>query len=256
MSEVQYLLAVDIGNSRIHVGMVDLVTTTCVAAEAFELSGGFGELKRRVCAMNRGTIPHRAVVSGVVRQVVETVCAGLEEAGCTAMLFSSTGPLPFSIHYQHPETLGADRCANALYASQRYPGSNVILISAGTALVIDFFSGTTFCGGAVMPGVTLQSKVLATYTDALPAVELSAETLPALPGTSTSETIAAGILYGISGAVERIVSHYLHRVHGMAVPLLATGGEWHHIAPLVGLDIVYVPDMTLVGTALYAMLIK
>src|SRR5664280_580231 len=55
-------------------------------------------------------------------------------------LLSDKSILPFKIEYDTPETLGTDRIAAVAGAFNLFPGEEVLIIDAGTAITFDFLS--------------------------------------------------------------------------------------------------------------------
>ena len=53
----------------------------------------------------------------------------------------------------HPETLGSDRIAAVAGAFNLFPGKEVLIIDAGTALTFDFLSENCYKGGNISPGL-------------------------------------------------------------------------------------------------------
>ena len=112
------------------------------------------------------------------------------------VVLSSEIPLPLSLEYSTPETLGADRLANACGAAFLFPGSPLLVIDIGTCITADFVDAhSVFHGGCISPGPVLRSKAMHGYTAHLPEVELSADA--PLLGKSTVESLRSGIHIGI-----------------------------------------------------------
>jgi type III pantothenate kinase len=141
------------------------------------------------------------------------------------------------------KSLGADRIANAVAATNIY-GGNIVVVDFGTA--------TTFCtitedgeyrGGAIMPGLGLSAESLAEKTAKLPVVELI---IPdRVLGRNTQENILTGVILGHAGAVERIISE-IKRELDKDVTVVATGGFVNLIKPLI--KVTYInPYLTLEG---------
>lgn len=249
MSHDERILAIDIGNSRVHIGLVDTVNMTCGTVDAFPLS----EYQKSFNLLGQtlsGTILCTAVVSGVVAGVTEDIVTCLQKMEYDVHRFTSMISLPFSVKYENRELLGTDRCANALYVYHRFPGQSAIIVSIGSAVVVDFFEDNTFYGGAILPGIRLQYAALSEHTDALPTIVISGDTLSTLPAISTETCMAAGVLHGIAGAVEHIVGQIISATDCKNVQICVTGGDWPLIAPYVRLSFSEIPEMTLVGTAL------
>jgi len=245
------VLAVDIGNTRVHAAIVDTEAYTTRCECVFSLSSLSEGLDTLLAEKESDGFPATAVVSGVVHHVVTATLSRLRAAGLQVRHFSSTAVLPFEIRYDSRAALGADRCANALYACTRFKGRDVVIVSAGTAVVIDLVSGGAFVGGAILPGLQLQARALHEFTDALPLVVMASGGESSLPATSTAACISAGILSGTAGAIEHIVRGYTASLGNSQPVLLATGGDWPLLAPHLSLAFESHPHMTLVGTALY-----
>ena len=78
-------------------------------------------------------------------------------------------PLPVSLEYKTPETLGLDRIAGAAGAVASYPGETVLIIDMGTAITFDFISAEgSFRGGNISPGLDIRFQSLNRFTDNLP----------------------------------------------------------------------------------------
>jgi pantothenate kinase type III len=85
-----------------------------------------------------------------------------------------------------------------IYGISRFPTQPLILVSAGTAVTVDYIADGAFLGGAILPETALQLLALHSHTDALPHVAaITAELVAELPARSTEACIACGVLYGI-----------------------------------------------------------
>jgi type III pantothenate kinase len=138
---------------------------------------------------------------------------------------------------QHPETVGADRLAQASAAWGRTRKSCVV-VSMGTAITIDAVNGRgEFLGGLIAPGLRLMARALHEHTALLPAVEPARVRSPL--GRHTREAIRAGVSFAAEGLIRAALAHHQGRVFG-------TGGD----APLYkDLFDVLVPDLALEGVA-------
>jgi len=245
------VLAVDIGNSRVHAGIVAVANMECQRQDACSLSdmeSGFDRLIRSVC---NGATYTRAVVGGVVERAVDAAIRKLGAGGFDVSRFTVDGISSIDIHYADRAVLGSDRCANTLYVHHRFPGKRVVVVSAGSALVVDLVENGAFFGGAILPGAAMQCRSLYSFTDALPDVACVRNGAVHLPGTTTAQCIESGVLYGIAGAIEKIVDTYAGKQTSNEMVLCATGGDWSRVAPLCKHRFLSLPDMTLVGTALF-----
>lgn len=137
----------------------------------------------------------------------------------------------------HPETVGADRLAQASAAWLRTKGACVV-VSMGTAITIDVVNGRgEFLGGLIAPGLRLMARALHDHTALLPQVEPARMTSPL--GRHTRDAIRAGVSFAAEGLIRAALSHHRGTVYG-------TGGD----APLYrDLFDVQVPDLALEGVA-------
>ena len=108
-----------------------------------------------------------------------------------------------------------------------------------------------FLGGAILPGPSLMARALAQGTSKLPEVwALEHADPPALPGRNTREAIAAGIGWGMRGAIAELVARG-RLVLGPSAPVILTGGWSRAILPAVP-GATEMPDLVLQGIALAA----
>ena len=159
--------------------------------------------------------------------------------------------LPLNVALPQPEKVGLDRLAAAVAANAlREQTRAAIVVSAGSALTINLISPAgAFLGGSILPGFRMSAQALASATDLLPLalLETAAEPPPAL-GQSTAAAIRSGLFWGAVGAVREIIARY-----SMTHPhpnLFVTGGDLQRLAPLMGDQACFVPNLVLTGIAL------
>ena len=128
----------------------------------------------------------------------------------------------------------------------------MILVDCGTAATVDVVSPAGgFLGGAILPGPALMARALAEGTSRLPAVAaLEQEAPPAMPGRSTQEAIAAGIGWGIRGAIARLVDE-ARASTGAEADVILTGG-WRGAVRDALPGAIEMPELVLAGIALAA----
>ncbi|RUM28753.1 MAG: hypothetical protein DSY32_03965 [Aquifex sp.] len=96
---------------------------------------------------------------------------------------------PIEVVYKTPETLGVDRVALA-YSAKKFYGRNVIIVSAGTALVVDLLLEGKFKGGFITLGYGKKLKTLSELAEGIP--ELTPEPIGITLGGSTEECVVGG----------------------------------------------------------------
>src|SRR6185295_1995677 len=134
----------------------------------------------------------------------------------------------------HPETVGADRLAQASAAWGRTRGACVV-VSMGTAITIDVVNARgEFVGGLIAPGLRLMARALHDHTALLPEVE------PVRTRNPVGRHTRAAIQAGISTAAEGLIRTALARSKGR---VFGTGGDsplfrdlFDHIAPDLALE--------------------
>jgi type III pantothenate kinase len=138
-------------------------------------------------------------------------------------------PLGIKVRYPKPETIGADRLANAV-ALAKLHGAPGVVIDFGTAVTFDIVEAdAAYVGGVIAPGLRLMTDYLHERTALLPQVELR-EPESAI-GKSTVEAILAGAAIGYRGMVRGILEA-IRKEMGQpeALRVVATGGDAAWIA--------------------------
>lgn len=158
-------------------------------------------------------------------------------------------PLGLGIDYPEPESIGADRLANAVGVVARH-GSPAVVIDFGTAVTFDVISAEpAYCGGVIAPGLGAMTEYLGRRTALLPSFEL-AEPSAAI-GKSTAGAMQSGAVIGYRGLVKEILAEIRRELGGSPLAV-ATGGDAALIARGVP-EIDHVdPDLTLQGLRLIA----
>lgn len=153
-------------------------------------------------------------------------------------------------HYREPATLGADRWV-ALIAAHRMSKGPLSVVDCGTAVTIDALSAQgDFLGGVIVPGLRLLRSSLVDATQEIR--EIDGDDTTCL-GRSTADAVTGGSVFGLAGAIERILTEHAHQL-GEGVQVLLTGGDAAVMLPRlrVAAPVEHVPDLVLRGLALIA----
>ena len=233
------LVAVDVGNTSTAVGLWSdgrvsrVVHVDGPAEEACEA------VERLAASRNVSGIAYASVVpakNGFFR--AEARRLGLRMHAVSHRDFPAAG---LTLDYPRPETIGADRLADAVGAVARY-GAPVLIMDFGTALTAAVVTADrVWRGGVIAPGFPLMSDYLFERTARLPRMRLSSRPLPKI-GRSTEEAMRIGARVGYRGMVREIVSE-LRRGFDCDFRLVATGGFARWV--LSGLDLPFAVDPTL-----------
>src|SRR6266571_5253604 len=191
----------------------------------------------------------KVVVSSVVRKKNRVIS---EAAGKTRVLWlNSTVKLGVGIDYPAPETIGADRLANAAAVAALY-GCPAIVVDFGTAVTFDIVSEKrNYVGGVIAPGLEAMTNFLYQRTALLPKLSLK-EPRSAI-GRSTIEAMRAGAIFGYRGLVREIITRIkTERFPRRKVHIVSTGGYARLIAANLGETVTVDPNLTLEGLRLVA----
>ena len=235
---MSYLLAVDVGNTNVVMGVYDLAQ-----GPRSPLLGSW----RMATSRDRTSDEYGLTSLGMLAQ------GGITPADIGEVVASSVVPPlnpvldrwlrlyfrhePFWIQpgittgvtvlLERPEELGADRIVNAVAGIALY-GAPLIVVDFGTATTFDVVSpNQEYLGGVITPGIGISSEALFQRASRLPRVEI-AEPAQVI-GRSTVQAMQSGLFYGYVGLVDGILARLLEAQPGSTV--IATGGLAKVIAP-------------------------
>jgi type III pantothenate kinase len=173
-------------------------------------------------------------------------------AGKTGVLWlDSTLKLAVGIDYPAPESIGADRLANAAAVAALY-GCPAIVVDFGTAVTFDIVSARrNYIGGVIAPGLEAMTNFLYQRTALLPKLSLK-EPRRAI-GRSTIGAMLSGAVFGYRGLVREILA----RIRAEEFPrkklhIVATGGYARLIAAQLPEITAVRPHLTLEGLRIIA----
>jgi len=126
-----------------------------------------------------------------------------------------------AIDYQTPHTLGVDRVLSAFGGLEF--ADTFLVISLGTATVVDLVLHKTFKGGSIFLGIERHLKCLFESGEKLPLVELKGK--PPLVGNSTKNALLSGVFYSLKFSLEGFIREY-HRRYGIK-KVFFSGGYAH-----------------------------
>ena len=154
-----------------------------------------------------------------------------------------------ALDYPRPETIGADRLADAAAAVARY-GAPVIVCDFGTAFTAAAITADrVWRGGVIAPGFPLMRDYLFERTAKLPRMRLGGA-CPRI-GRSTEAAMRFGARVGYRGMVREIVTT-LSENFRTPFRLVATGGFARWALAGSGMDFTIDPTLTLYGAGLLA----
>lgn len=153
--------------------------------------------------------------------------------------------LGLGIRYPKPETIGADRLANAAAAAVRY-GAPVVVADFGTALTFDIVSAEReYVGGIIAPGLGLMLDYLHERTALLPRIRLAP--VRRAIGKSTVEAMRIGATIGYRGMVLELMRELRADLAPARVRFCATGGLARAVVGTLGARMPVDPLLTYRG---------
>ena len=145
--------------------------------------------------------------------------------------------------YKDPAQLGADRWAALIAARARVPGAACV-VDCGTAVTVDALDASgAFRGGVILPGLALMRSSLLQGAQGIHAAAGHAGSCLA---RTTADAVAAGVLYSLAGAIDRILDEQAAAL-GASPQVLLTGGDAQALLPLLRHAVSLVPDLVLEG---------
>jgi type III pantothenate kinase len=247
------LLAIDVGNTTINLGVFDgdtLILTWRLTTGIDRSTDEYGSLLFTLLqreGLSGSRIRGAALCSVVppLALVFRGVCQ--DYLGVSPMVVEPGIKTGVRICMDNPREVGPDRIVNAVAAHHLY-GKPVIVIDFGTATTFDVVSKEgDYLGGAIAPGIGIASEALFTRTAMLPRIELS-HPKHAI-GRNTVSAMQSGIIFGYSGLVENIIKRVRMEL-GCKARVVATGGYVHLVAGDVESIEVINADLSLVGLRL------
>jgi type III pantothenate kinase len=191
----------------------------------------------------------QVMVSSVVPEKNSVIS---KAAGKTGVLWlDSTLKLAVGIDYPAPESIGADRLANAAAVAALY-GCPAIVVDFGTAVTFDIVSARrNYIGGVIAPGLEAMTNFLYQRTALLPKLSLK-EPRRAI-GRSTIGAMLSGAVFGYRGLVREILARIrAEEFPGKKLHIVATGGYARLIAAQLPEITAVRPHLTLEGLRIIA----
>ncbi|MCH2511088.1 MAG: type III pantothenate kinase [Chloroflexi bacterium] len=247
------LLAIDIGNSMINLGVFDgerLMANLRVSTDARRSADEYGLTLRDLLILNGVDLSKITDVcmcsvvpplTGIFEELIQTYFKAIP---LTVTAGVKTG---LQISYDNPRDVGADRIVDAVAAIELY-GQPTIIVDFGTATVFDAVSRDgVYLGGAISPGMNVAAEALFLNTSQLRRVELVA---PASAiGQNTTEALQSGLVLGYAGLVTGMVARFKKEL-GEDAKVVGTGGLANTIADVADVFDAINPDLTLIGLRL------
>ncbi len=247
------LLAIDIGNTNIKLGVFDgdkLKVTWSLATDIHRTADEYGGVLLNL--MEREKVLSSKITGAVLCSVVPPLLPIFLELcrkylAIKPLIVEAGVKTGMRIRLDNPREVGPDRVVNAVAALNLY-GKPLIIIDLGTATTFDVVSKDgDYLGGAIAPGIVIATEALFTRTAALPRIRLSRP--EKVIGRSTISAMQSGIIFGYIGLIESMIRRIEEEL-GCKAKIIATGGQAHFLAQEIPAIEIINPDLTLIGLRL------
>lgn len=245
------LLAIDIGNTNITMGIYDDRQTLQhhwrIKTDHDRMADEYGimllELMRHVNLTFEQV--NGVVMASVVPPLTRVFTRMIERYMKQSPLVVETGvKTGVQIRYDSPRDVGADRIVDAVAVYRLY-GGPACVVDFGTATTFDAVSAKgEYLGGAIAPGITIAAEALFSRTSKLPRVDLVRP--PRVIGGNTVHAIQSGLIFGYVSLVEGMVARYKQEL-GPDLRVIGTGGLAETIAKETDVIQIVNPWLTLEG---------
>ena len=229
------LLAIDIGNSNITLGVFDgkqLRLRAKLSAAAERSADEYATLLYDLFRIHE--VPLTTLTGCIMASVVPSLTGLVEEAVSTLLHLKvlHVGPgikTGFRIRIDDPSQLGADLAANSAAALSEY-GAPFILVDAGTVTTMAAMdAGATYLGGCILPGLHASAQMMKDATALLPSISFRPGSREPQIGKNSGDAMRLGLLCGSAMMVDGFIDRFLALPDMAGAKIVATGGS----APLV-----------------------
>jgi type III pantothenate kinase len=242
------ILLFDIGNTHTHIGLADekVVRKQTDISTLTWFGGGATALVKKFTGATKieGVVLCSVVprATPLVRNAVHAVWK-LKALELNPKTIRGVG-----IDYPKPDSIGADRLANAVAAKFHF-GAPVVVVDFGTAVTFDVVNSKgNYVGGIIAPGLAAMTDYLHEKTALLPKIKI--REVKSVIGKSTEHAMLVGAVHGYRGLIRGLLVELKRELKTKKLPVVATGGYAKLIAAKLPEISAVAPDLTLEGLRL------
>lgn len=230
-----YILAVDMGNSSLAVGIMNeqgVAYASRIKTDRQKTEMHYLLQLRQILAefkINAEDISG-SILSSVVPELNFSVLQAIKWlTGKDVMMLGKENVDPgLEIAITDPSSLGKDRVADCVGAISNYEAPMVI-IDMGTATTVNIIDkDKRYIGGMIIPGVKISLNALSKSASQLPRVPIEAPR--SIIGRNTTECMKSGVIYGFASMVDGLIDRLTLEL-GYKPTVVVTGGNSRFIIP-------------------------
>ena len=222
------LLTIDVGNTNIKLGIFDkkeLVFKFSCATDLRKTADEFAVeffTFFQIHNIDVNSINH-SIISSVVPKVTRPLMEAVKTVTGTRCLIVGPGiKTGLDIKIDRPETLGADIVAGSVAACEKYGCPNITIFMGTATVVIYNDKNGAYCGGAIMPGVSISLDALTKHGALLSSVDLVAPKKAIC--TNTADCTRSGVVLGNAFMLDGFIDKFKEEAEITDCPIISTGG--------------------------------
>ncbi len=205
-------LIVDIGNTRTKVAFVE---ENCIKKIDFLASK----------SINIDFLQEKYCNSRIIISSVKTLDSNIQ-LSTNNIIFNNQTRLPIINEYKS-SSIGMDRLAAAVGASDLFPNEDCLIIDLGSAITIDFLTAKgVYKGGNISLGMAFRFHALHNFTSKLPLIDENGSV--SICSDNTEDAIRSGVINSIVFELESYMSRYKEKYSN--IKIILTGGDSKYFA--------------------------
>ena len=245
------LLAIDIGNTNIHVGIFEkseLCNYFYLGSDKSRSGDEYAfTLKSLIEAEGYNVTNFQgAIIGSVSPQITSKIEYAVHKITNLKPLIVGPGTKTgYHIKLDDPSELGADLVSNAAATLERV-GAPAIIVDFGTATTVSCIDKEkSYVGCYIMPGIQMGLDAL-NSTGLLPSV--MADKLFPVVGKNSQDSMRAGVIFGAVLAAEGFIDTFKREFDlPKTTPVVVTGGFAEQFLSYFNLKVKYIENLTLKG---------
>lgn len=242
------ILAVDVGNTNIVLGVMDgerLVCSGRLSTNTTETEIEYSMKLKAFLEIYGVSSVDGAIISSVVPALVRTLKKTIKTVCSVEPLIVGPGiKTGLNIKLDNPAEMGADIVVGDVAVINKYP-LPAILFDIGTATTASVIDKTgAHLGGAIMCGVKTAINSLASTTSLLPHIDISAPSK--IIGANTIDAMKCGSVIGTAAMIEGMAQRFEEEL-GEKATVVLTGGLSKAISKAVKREVIVDENLLLDG---------
>ncbi|MDF3003245.1 MAG: type pantothenate kinase [Bacillota bacterium] len=245
------ILAIDIGNSNMTIGLFSLQGTLKFRATLKTVK----DSTRDQCAIDLLNVfrLYDEDISGVSGTIISSVVPPMTTNVTRAVKFL-TGQLPLivgsgiktgiNILGEAHGQLGADIVASSVAALNKYPSPMIVIDMGGTATTMSLLNSNTFEGCVIIPGLRIGVEALSQRAAELPHISIEPPT--SVLGRNTIDAMRSGVIYGHAAMLDNMIAR-MEEASQPAATVIMTGENAVIVRKYCKRDIVFDANLLLDG---------